>query len=189
MAKIKATGIRMGMLIEHEGRLWRVSKCQHVHVGGRGGAYMQVEMKNIEEGTKINNRFRTDDTIERPFVESREMTYLYHDGSDHVFMDSENFEQVPLSKDFLETQAGFLMADMAVNVSFHEGRPIGIELPASVAYQVVETEPNIKGATVSGSFKPAKLENGLTVMVPQFVSEGERIKVSTDTGEYLQRTN
>lgn len=187
MEKIKATGMRAGMLIQHEGRLWRLLKCEHVHVGGRGGAYMQVEMKDIENDTKTGSRFRTDDMVERPFVESREMTYLYRDGDGHVFMDSESFDQLTLSDEFLDEQARYLIADLAVSVSFHDSRPIGVVLPASVAYEVVETEPNVKGGTVSGSYKTAKVENGLSVMVPQFIGEGERVKVSTESGEYLQR--
>ena len=187
MAKVKATGMRSDMLIEHEGRLWRILKCEHVHVGGRGGAYMQVEMRSVEDGAKVNSRFRTEEMVERPFVESRRMTYLYADGDGHVFMDAENFEQVTLTEEFLGRQAAFLVPDLEVGLSLHEGRPIGIELPAAVSYEVVETEPSIKGATVSGSFKPATLENGMSVTVPQFVGTGERVKVSTATGEYLQR--
>jgi elongation factor P len=187
MAKIAATEIRPGHLIEWEGRVWRVLKSYHVHVGGRGGAYMQVEMKDVESGTKRNERIRTDDKIERAFVETREMQYLYSDGASYVFMDKESFEQIALPADFLEGQAGFLIPNTDVQVNFHNGRPIGVQLPPSVTLTVVETEPNLKGATATGSFKPAKTETGLTVLVPQFVMDGARIKVSTETGEYLER--
>lgn len=189
MAKIKATGLRAGMLIGHEGRLWRLLKCEHVHVGGRGGAYMQVEMRGVEDGTKTGHRFKTDEMLERPHVETRRMTYLYGDGDQHVFMDGESFEQTVLDTGFLDTQADFLVTDMEVGVSFHDDRPIGVEMPPSAVYEVADTEPNIKGSTVSGSYKPATLQTGMTVMVPQFVGKGERIRVSTDTGEYLERAD
>lgn len=187
MAKIKATGLRAGMLIEHEGRLWRLLKCEHVHVGGRGGAYMQAEMREIEDGTKTGHRFKTDEMLERPHVETRKMAYLYGDDGQHVFMDGETFEQTALDADFLDSQAAYLIADMEVGISFHEGRAIGVEMPPSAVYEVVDTEPNIKGATISGSYKPATLQTGMTVMVPQFIGKGEKIRVSTDSGEYLER--
>jgi elongation factor P len=187
MAKVLATEIRAGNLIESDKRVWRVLKCYHVHVGGRGGAFMQVEMKDIETGTKTNQRFRTEEKIERAFVENREMQYLYNDGASYVFMDKNSYEQLNLPADFLEGQAGYLLPNTDVQVNFHNDRPIGVELPQSVTLTVVETEPNLKGATATGSFKPAKTETGLTVQVPPFVVEGEKIKVSTDSGEYLER--
>jgi len=187
MAKVLATEIRAGNLIEWDKRVWRVLKSHHVHVGGRGGAFMQVEMKDLESGTKRNERLRTEDKIERAFVEQRAMEYLYFDGSSYVFMDKESFEQLTLPADFLEGQAGFLVPNIDVQVNFHNDRPIGVQLPASVTLAIVETEPNLKGATATGSFKPARMETGLTVQVPQFLAEGERIKVNTDTGEYIER--
>jgi elongation factor P len=187
MAKVTATEIRAGNLIEWEKRVWRVLKSYHVHVGGRGGAFMQIEMKDIESGTKRNERIRTEDKIERAIVESREMEYLYSDGNGYVFMDKESFEQLTLPAEFLEGQAGYLIPNIDVQVNFHNDRPIGVQLPPSVTLTVVETEPNLKGATATGSFKPAKVDTGLTVMVPQFVTDGVRIKVNTDTGEYIER--
>jgi elongation factor P len=187
MAKVLATEIRAGNLIEWEKRVWRVLKSHHVHVGGRGGAFMQVEMKDIESGTKRNERIRTEDKIERAFVDLRDMQYLYSDASGYIFMDKETFDQLTLPTDFLEGQAGYLMPNADVQVNFHNDRPIGIQLPPTVTLKVVETEPNLKGATATGSFKPAKTETGVTVMVPQFVSEGESIKVNTDTGDYIER--
>lgn len=187
MAKVLATEIRVGNLIEMDKRVWRVLKAYHVHVGGRGGAFMQVEMKDIEVGTKRNERIRTEDKVERAFVEPRDMQYLYLDGDAYVFMDKQNYEQMNLPADFLEGQAGFLLPNTDVQVNFHNDRPIGIQLPASVVLTVTETEPSMKNATATGSYKPAKVETGMTVMVPQFVTEGEKIKVNTDSGEYMER--
>ena len=187
MAKVTATEVRAGNLIEYEKRVWRVLKSYHVHVGGRGGAFMQIEMKDIESGTKKNERIRTEDKIERAFVDQREMQYLYSDGSGHVFMDKESYEQLTLDADFLEGQSGYLIPNIDVQVNFYQERPIGVQLPPSVVLAVTETEPNLKSATATGSFKPAKTETGITVMVPQFIVEGTKIKVNTDTGEYIER--
>jgi elongation factor P len=187
MAKALATEIRAGNLIEWDKRVWRVLKSYHVHVGGRGGAFMQLEMKDIESGTKRNERIRTEDKIERAYVEQRGMQYLYRDGSNYVFMDQETFEQLTLPDELLEGQSGYLIPNIDVQVNFHNDRPIGVQLPPTVTLTVGETEPNLKGATATGSFKPARTETGLTVMVPQFVTEGERINVNTDTGEYIER--
>jgi len=189
VSKALATEIRVGNLIELDKRVWRVIKAYHVHVGGRGGAFMQVEMKDVESGTKRNERIRTDEKVDRAFVEVRQMQYLYQDGDSYVFMDKESYEQLTLAADFLEGQAGYLLPNVDVQVNLHNGRPIGIELPASVILTVAETEPGIKGATATGSYKPAKTETGLTVQVPQFISEGEKIKVNTDSGEYMERAS
>jgi len=187
MAKVLTTEIRAGNLIEWEKRVWRVLKSHHVHVGGRGGAFMQVEMKDIESGTKRNERMRTEDKIERAHVDQRKMQFLYNDASGYIFMDQETFEQLTLAADFLEGQSGYLIPNTDVQINFHNDRPIGIQMPPTVTLTVAETEPNLKGATATGSFKPAKMDTGITVMVPQFVVEGERINVNTDTGEYIDR--
>lgn len=187
MAKISATEVRGGILIEWEGRLWRVVKARHVHVGGRGGAYMQVEVKDIESGSKSNIRMHTDDKVERPFVESRKMRYLYADGDGYVFMDEENYEQLTLEKDFFEEREGFLLPDIVIDALLYEGRVIGATLPSSVVFRIVQTDPQAKGATAASSYKPATVETGITVMVPPFVQEKENIRVSTDSGEYLER--
>jgi elongation factor P len=187
MAKVSAVEIRVGNLIEWDKRVWRVLKCYHVHVGGRGGAFMQVEMKDIEAGTKTNQRFRTEDKVERAFVDPREMEYLYQDGESYVFMDKQNYEQLSLSADFLEGQAGYLLPNTEVQVNFYDSRPIGIELPPSVVLTVVETEPGIKNATATNMFKAAKMDTGIMVQVPPFISNGEKIKVSTNDGSYMER--
>jgi elongation factor P len=178
MAKILATEIRVGNLLEFDKRVWRVLKSYHVHVGGRGGAYMQIEIKDIESGQKRNERLSTDDKIERPFIDRRTMTYSYHDGANWVFMDNETYEQLTL---------GFLMPNMEVEINFHNGRAIGIQLPTTVVLEVVDTEPGIKNATATTSFKPAKLETGISVQVPPFVNTGEKIRVNTDDGSYVER--
>ncbi len=188
MAKVLATEIRVGNLLEWDKRVWRVLKSYHVHVGGRGGAFMQVEMKDIESGTKTNTRFRTDEKIERAYVELRPMQYLYQEGDDsYVFMDKDSYEQLSLGADMLEGQTGYLLPNTDVQINFHNERPLGVELPPSVVLTVIETDPNIKNATATTSFKPAKTETGLVVLVPPFIEAGERIKVNTDDGAYIER--
>jgi elongation factor P len=187
MAKVLATEIRVGNLIEWDKRVWRVLKSYHVHVGGRGGAFMQVEMKDIEAGTKTNTRFRTDEKVERAYVEPREMQYLYQEGQSYVFMDKESYEQLPLDSAMLEGQTGYLLPSTDVQINFHNDRPIGVTLPPSVVLTVVQTDPNIKNSTVTTSFKPATTETGLVVQVPPFIETGERIKVNTDDGAYIER--
>jgi elongation factor P len=187
MAKVLATEIRVGNLLEWDKRVWRVLKCYHVHVGGRGGAFMQVEMKDIEAGTKTNSRFRTDEKVERAYVEPREMQYLYQDGSAFVFMDKENYEQLNIGAELLEGQSGFLLPNIDVQVNFHNDRPIGVQLPPSVVLTVVETDPNIRNSTATTSFKPARLETGITVQVPPFIEVGEKVKINTDEGVYMER--
>ena len=187
MAKVEAVEIRVGNLLEWDKRVWRVLKSYHVHVGGRGGAFMQVEMKDIEQGTKTNQRFRTEDKVERAFVDPRDMQYLYQDGDSYVFMDKENFEQFTLSAEFLEGQSGYLLPEMEVQINFYNGRAIGIQLPPSVILKVEDTEPGIKNSTATNSFKPAKMETGVTVQVPGFINTGDKIKVDTGEGKYMER--
>ncbi|MCS6944715.1 MAG: elongation factor P [Sutterellaceae bacterium] len=187
MAKIIATEIRAGNLIEWDKRLWRVLKSYHVHVGGRGGAYMQLEMKDIETGQKRNERLSTDEKVERPYIDKRAMTFSYQQGDEYVFMDNETYEQVSLPADYLEGQTGYLLPNMEVEINFHNGRIIGVQLPQTVVLQVVETEPGIKNATATTTFKPARLETGITVQVPPFINAGEKIRVKTDDGTYVER--
>jgi elongation factor P len=187
MAKILATEIRVGNLLELDKRVWRVLKSYHVHVGGRGGAYMQIEIKDIETGQKRNERLSTDDRVERPFIDRRAMTYSYQDGDSYVFMDNETYEQLTLNADFLEGQTGYLLPNQQVEINFHNGRAIGIQLPTTVVLEVVETEPGIKNASATTSFKPARLETGISVQVPPFVNAGEKVRVNTDDGSYIER--
>ncbi|MDH4191085.1 MAG: elongation factor P [Betaproteobacteria bacterium] len=187
MAKVSAVEIRVGNLLEWDKRVWRVLKCYHVHVGGRGGAFMQVEMKDIEAGTKTNQRFRTEDKVERTFVDQRDMEYLYQDGDDYVFMDKQSYEQITLGADFLEGQSGYLLPNTQVQINFHNNRAIGVQLPPSVILTVADTEPGIKNASATNSFKSATMETGMIVQVPPFINQGEKIKINTDDGSYMER--
>lgn len=187
MAKILAHDLSSGMVIEHNGSLWRVIKSTHVRVSGRGGACMQVELRGVEDATKINQRFRTDEKLERPFVETRTMQFLYADGDNFVFMDLVSFEQREISAAVLEGVEGYLLPNTEVKIAELDGRPLGVELPAAVELEVTETEPRIKGSTATATYKPATMNTGITVMVPPFIATGETIKVSTATGEYLER--
>lgn len=184
--KISAFDIRPGNLIEYNKKLWRVAKIQHVKPG-KGGAFMQVEMKELQGKTKLNERFRSEDKVEKAHVDTREMNYLYQDGDNLIFMDNETYEQSPIPVSDLEGQMGFLLPNTDVKVTFHNEQPVGLDLPTTVVLEVVETDAAIKGQTASGSGKPAKLDTGLTVTVPTFVNVGDKIKVNTTTGEYVER--
>lgn len=189
LMKINANTIKPGMVLEYQGGLWTVVKTEHVKPG-KGGAFAQVEMKNLVTGTKLNERFRSDDTVERVTLEQRDHSFLYEDGDMLVFMDTENYEQISLSKEWVgEDQVRFLHDGMLVVIESHEEKPIGMSLPDTVVLEVVETEPTIKGQTASSSYKPAKASNGMRVMIPPFMGVGERIVVSTETGEYMKRAD
>ena len=184
--KISAFEMRPGNLIELQGKLWRVLKKAHVKPG-KGGAFVQVEMKEISQGTKLNERFRSEDKVEKAHVEARDMQYLYLDGDNYIFMDTSTYEQIPIPASDLEEQIQFLLPNTEVIVTFYQENPIGLDLPANVVLEVAETDAAIKGQTASGSGKPAKLETGLVVTVPTFIEAGDKIKVNTDTGEYVER--
>lgn len=184
--KISAFDARVGNLLEYQNKLFRVLKKNHVKPG-KGGAFVQLEMKCISDGTKLNERFRSEDKMEKAFIEPRNMQYLYMDGPNYVFMDVESFEQIIMTENDLEAQIPFLMPNTPVQINFHSSMPIAIELPASVILEVVETESVVKGQTASGSGKPATLETGHRTTVPTFVNVGEKIRVNTDNGEYIER--
>lgn len=189
MAKILATEVRNGILLELDKTLWRVTQARHVHVGGRGGAYMQVEAKDVQSGAKNSFRLRTDEKVERPFVEQRKMRYLYAEGNGYVFMDEESFDQTTLAADMLDEREKFLLPDTMVTMNLYNDAIIGVEFPASVVLAVTQTEPQARGATASSSYKPATVETGLTVMVPPFITTGEKIRVSVETGDYQERAD
>ncbi len=184
--KINGNEIRPGNLIEHNGGLWAAVKLQHVKPG-KGGAFAQVELKNLIDGTKLNQRFRSSETVERIRLEQEEYQYLYAEGDMLVFMNQKNYEQIELPTDFIGERAAFLQDNMIVTLETYEERPIGISLPDHVTLEIVETEPVLKGQTATSSYKPAKLENGLRVMVPPFIGTGDRIIVDTNEVTYLKR--
>ena len=184
--KISAFEARVGNLIEHQGKLWKVHKKSHVKPG-KGGAFVQLEMKCVSDGTKLNERFRSEDKVEKAHVETRQMQYLYTEGDDYIFMDNESFEQLTMSVDDLEAQIPFLLPNTDVQINFHNDNPIGVELPTNVILEVTETEVMVKGQTVASGGKPAVLETGYKLTVPQFITIGEKVKVNTETGEYVER--
>jgi elongation factor P len=186
--KINGNEIRPGNVINHQNSLWVAVKTDAVKPG-KGPAYAQVELKNLLNGSKLNERFRASETVERVRLEQKDHTYLYEEGDSHVFMDAESYEQINISKDMLGDRAAFLQDGMQVVVESHEGTPIGIQLPQHVTLEIVETEPTVKGQTAASSYKPAMMDNGLRVMVPPYMSAGERIVVNTETVEYVKRAD
>jgi elongation factor P len=184
--KINGNEIRPGNVIQHKGALWVAVKTQHVKPG-KGPAYAQVELKNAIDGTKLNERFRSSETVERVRLEQKDYRFLYADGDMLTFMDMDTYDQMALPRDFLEERAAFLQDGMKVTVESHEGKPIGITLPDQVTLEVVEAEPVVKGQTAASSYKPAKLENGVRVMVPPFIGVGERVVVDTNELTYVRR--
>jgi len=184
--KISGNEIRPGNVIQHKGALWVAVKTQHVKPG-KGPAYAQVELKNAIDGTKLNERFRSSETVERVRLEQKDYQFLYADGDMLTFMDMDTYDQMALPRDFLEERAAFLQDGMKVTIESHEGKPIGITLPDQVTLEVVEAEPVVKGQTAASSYKPAKLENGVRVMVPPFIGVGERVVVDTNELSYVRR--
>ena len=184
--KINGNEIRPGNVIEHKGTLWVAVKTQAVKPG-KGPAYAQVELKNAIDGTKLNERFRSSETVERVRLEQKDYQFLYAEGEMLTFMDMDTYEQIELPRDFLEERAAFLQDGMKVNVESHEGRPIGVTLPDQVTLKVVEADPVVKGQTAASSYKPAKLENGVRILVPPFVEAGERVVVDTNESTYVRR--
>ena len=183
---ISATQLRPGMVIKYNNDLYSVFSVTHRTPGNLRG-FVQAKMRNLKSGTMTENRFSSEDRVEKAIMEEHEMEYLYDDGEFFYFMNTESFEQMHLTKELLGDATNFLIPQLKVHVEFYEGKPIGVELPPSVDLTVVETEPGIKGATVSNVTKPAKLETGLVVQVPPFISEGEKIRVSTADEAYLER--
>lgn len=184
--KISGVDIRPGNVLEYEGNLWRVLKTQHTQPG-KGGAYMQVEMKDIVNGTKRNERFRSADTVEKARLDQQKYQYLYAEADNLVLMDNNTYEQINVSKDLAGESIGFLQDGMEIELESYEAKPISIALPEQVILEVSETEPVVKGQTAANSFKPAILENGVRLMVPPFINQGEKIVVNTNSSEYVER--
>jgi elongation factor P len=183
---IPATQIRRGMVILFEGQLCKVVDFRH-HTPGNLRAMVQTKLRNLRTGSSFDHRFRSADTVERASLEQHEMEYLYSDGSHHHFMNTENYEQTSLSEEELGDASAWLMPGIKIQAEFYEGAPIGIDLPPSMELTVTSTEPTMKGATVSNVNKPATLENGVTIQVPPFVNEGDRIRVDPAEGRYIER--
>ncbi len=186
MAKISGNEIRPGMVIEHEGALWAVIKTMAVNPG-TGPAYNQVVLKNLIDGRKLNSRFGSDHRVEETHLERRAFQFLYRQGDQLVFMDTANYDQIEISEDFVGERSAFLQDGMTVNLQMHQERPIGIKLPEHVVLEVIEADAVIKGQTAAPSYKAAKLENGLRLMVPPFISVGEKVVVDTNEVTYVRR--
>ena len=185
--KINGNAIRPSMVIEHQNRLWRVVKIQHTQPG-KGGAYAQVELKDIRDGTKLNERFRASETVERARLEQNDYQFLFADGDMYTFMHGSTFEQVSLHADLIgEQQVTFLQEGMQVKIESFEEDPIRVQLPPQVIFEVVESDAVVKGQTAASSYKPAVLENGFRTMVPPHIEPGSRIVISTEDGCYVER--
>jgi len=184
--KIDGNAIRPGNVIEHKGRLLVATKIQHTQPG-KGGAYLQVELKDIRDGTKINERFRSSESVERVRLYDKEYQFLFADGDLYTFMDTETYEQITINGDMLGDQAAYLQDGMMVTVQSYEDEPISVALPETVVLEIKETEAVVKGQTAASSYKPATLENGLRVMVPPHVEAGTRIVVNTADSTYRER--
>jgi len=184
--KINANEIRVGMLIEYKNDLWEVLKIQHVKPG-KGGAFNQIEMKSINNGTKLNERFRSSETVEKATVEEEKFSFIYKDKDEFVFMNSKSYEQVSIGKNVVGEKEKMLSENLEVVISFYDEKPIQIELPNQIISEVRETEIAIKGQTVSSSYKPAILNNELKIQVPPFINIGDKIIIDTRTLEYLKK--
>ena len=184
--KILGSDIRVGNIIEYKNDLW---KCLKNQTSNRGNlrSHNQVELKSITKGTKLNERFRADETVERASLEEKKFQFLYRSNDEFFFMDSINFEQISISKSIVEDSEKLLKENLEVTIEFYQDKPLNVILPRSVEYEVLATESVVKGQTASGSFKPATIQNDLKIMVPAFISQGDKIIVDTETQEYLKK--
>jgi len=185
--KQQANLIRAGQVIEHDGRRWTVLK-QQIITPGKGGAFIQVEMRDLKSGNKTNERWRTADTVERLLTEEKIYNYSYTDGTNLVLMDPESYEEVHIPTDLLGDAAPFIQDNMTVTVDLVEGDPVGIHLPVTVVLEVVEADPVVRGQTAASSYKPARLSNGVKTSVPPFIETGEKIVVRTEDASYVERS-
>ncbi|MBI4466100.1 MAG: elongation factor P [Acidobacteria bacterium] len=186
METVQATRLRPGMVIQHQGSLYSVFSLTHRTPGNKRG-FVQTKLRDLRSGAMIEHRFSSEEFVERAFLDEKEVEFLYHEDDVFTFMDTSTYEQYSLSREVLGDTVGYLTPNCQLKVEFFEGRPIGLELPPAVELKVVETEPGIKGASATNVMKPAKLETGITVQVPPFISEGEVIRVDTADGTYLER--
>ncbi|NPV88688.1 elongation factor P [Coprothermobacteraceae bacterium] len=183
---ISTNDLRSGIIIDMDGVLYLIVSAQHVKPG-KGSAFVRVKMKRLSDGSTLEQTFRAGEKVQRAFVETKQMQYLYNDGEHYVFMDMATYEQVTLAGDIIEDVRLWLKEGMTVNVQFYQGKAVGVEVPTFVELAVVETEPGVRGDTAQGGSKPAKLETGAVVQVPLFVTEGDIVRVDTRTGEYVER--
>ena len=186
MPKINGNEIRPGNVLEHNDGLWAAVKVDHVKPG-KGGAFAQVELRNLRNGSKLNERFRSADKVERVRLEQKDQQFLYESDGNLVFMDTETYDQIELSAEILGERRPFLQDGMTIQVEFYDDEALSASLPQKVICTITETEPVVKGQTAANSFKPAVLDNGIRVMIPPFVGEGEKIVVNTETMEYTER--
>ena len=183
---MQANDIRKGIVILFEGDLCKVMEFRH-HTPGNLRAMVQTKLRDLKSGSSFEHRFRSADTVDRATLEQHELEYLYSDSSGHTFMNTENYEQIEISEDDLGDAAPWLQPGLKIQVQFYESKPMGVELPKTMKVKIAETQPMVKGATQSSSYKPATLENGVVVQVPPFVNIGEKIRVNTDDGSYIER--
>jgi len=184
--KINAGEIRVGMLLEYKSDLWQVLKTQHVKPG-KGGAFAQVEMKSVGKNTKLNERFRSSETVEKASVEEIDFNYLYEDENNYVFMNPKTFDQIEIKKNIVGEKGKLMTENLDVSVNFYNNNPISIELPNQVKCIIEKTDVALKGQTVSSSYKPATLDNGLNIQVPPFIESGDKVIVDTRTLEYIKK--
>ena len=184
--KINAGEIRVGMLLEYKNDLWQVLKTQHVKPG-KGGAFAQVEMKSVGKNTKLNERFRSSETVEKASLEETDFNYLYEDENNYIFMNPKTYDQIEIKKDIVGEKGKLMTENLEVSVSFYNDSPISIELPNQVTCKIETTDVALKGQTVSSSYKPATLDNGLNIQVPPFIDSGDEVIVDTRTFEYIKK--
>ena len=184
--KINATEIRVGMIIEYKNDLWEVLKTQHVKPG-KGGAFAQIEMKSINKNTKLNERFRSSETVEKANIEETKFNYLYNDDADYYFMNPKNFDQISIKKNVVGEKGRMLTENLEVSINFYDENPLSVNLPNQISSKVKTTDVALKGQTVSSSYKPATLENGINIQVPPFIEVGDDIIVDTRTIEYVKK--
>jgi len=185
--KLYASEIRVGMLIEYKGDLWQVLKTQHVKPG-KGGAFAQVEMKSVNKNTKLNERFRSSESVEKASLDETKFNYLYDDESDYHFMNPKSYEQINIKKEIIGEKGKFLTENLEVSISFYNESPLAVELPNQVSCNIETTDVALKGQTVSSSYKPATLDNGINIQVPPFIDSGDKVIVDTRTMEYIKKT-
>jgi elongation factor P len=184
--KIYASEIRVGMLIEYKDDLWQILKTQHVKPG-KGGAFAQIEMKSVNRNTKLNERFRSSESVEKASLDEIKFNYLYDEENDYFFMNPKSFEQINIKKEIVGDKGKLLTENLEVNISFYNENPISVELPKQIMCQISETDVALKGQTVSSSYKPATLDNGLNIQVPPFIESGDNILIDTRTMEYIKK--